>query len=164
MNQASVYQCYLGATGWEHEAWVGEFYPGDLPAEWRLAFYNTAFSCVYLPYAEWAKRDVRVLAGWVEETLPHFRFVLEANPAGTSPADAERLDALAPRLGLVLGEAGRWRQGGEVLWLDAFPDPKLLAGELQRRARAESPVYLIGRSEELEELNRARVLADLLGM
>jgi hypothetical protein len=140
-----------------------------LPPEWRLAFYNTAFSCVHLTYAEWAKRDVQVLAAWVEETLPHFRFVLEPNLAGTTPADAARLDVLAPRLGLLPGET-RWHASrghpprGEVLRLEMFPDLRVLAGEVQRRASPECPVYLIGGPDELEELGRARILLGLLGM
>lgn len=169
MDQGPSYRCYLGAAGWDHPTWTGVFYPEDLPPEWRLAFYSTVFSCVYLSYAEWAGRDVPMLAGWVEDTSPQFRFVLEANPAGTTSADVLRLEALAPRLGPLLGDA-RWQPpaggapSGEVLWLDAFTDLKYLAGVLQQRAQPEWPVYLVGRSGRLEELNRAKVLLGLLGM
>jgi uncharacterized protein YecE (DUF72 family) len=29
----------IGACGWQHNDWTGEFYPDDLPEEWRLGYY-----------------------------------------------------------------------------------------------------------------------------
>jgi len=157
MDQAPSYRCYFGAACWERDAWAGGFYPEDLPPEWRLAYYSAAFSCVYLPYAEWCGRDLRLLAAWVEDARPGFRFVLQANPAGATAADAARLAVLAPRLAAPVSPEG-------LIWLEDWPDLRQLAQELPRRERPGYPLYLISRTGGLDLLNRARILLDLLGM
>ena len=106
MGKSQNYRFYLGSVGWEHAEWNGSFYPDDLPPEWRLAYYNTAYSSVYLAYAEWSGYDLKTLASWVEDTAERFRFILEPNPAGCSDDDQARLEVLAPRIGFVPGDSG----------------------------------------------------------
>jgi uncharacterized protein YecE (DUF72 family) len=33
----------VGASGWQHPAWRGAFYPADLPDDWQLSYYSTQF-------------------------------------------------------------------------------------------------------------------------
>ena len=160
MEKSPTYQFYLGSAGWEHPEWEGSFYPAGLPPEWRLAYYNTAFPCAYLAYEEWSGRDLQTLAGWVEDTLEHFRFVLEANPAGATAADKARLDALAPRIGLILADSGR--SDDRVIWLEGSPDLKQLAKRLQGLAARSDPFYLISRDHNLETMGRVKTLLEIL--
>lgn len=146
---------YIGSAGWEHPQWEGGFYPDELPPEWRLTFYNTAFPCVYLAYEEWSGRDPQTLRVWVEDTLERFRFVLEANPAGLSDGDKARLEVLAPRIDPI---------DGQVVWLEGKPDLKRLAGELKELARRTGPVYLISRDHDLGTMNQAKTLLEIMGV
>lgn len=145
----------MGSAGWAHTAWQGGFYPPDLPEEWRLAYYNTAWSCVWLGYADWSGSDPAALAAWVDDTHERFRFVLEMNPAGPTEADRVRLDALAPRLAAP---------DGRVIWLEDVPDLKVLARQLQELAGAPEAVYLLSRSHDLALMERARTLLEVLGL
>lgn len=153
---------YVGSFGWEHPEWNGDFYPEDLPPEWRLAFYNTAFSCVYLAHEEWAGRDLQTLADWVADTREAFRFVLETDPSGLRDSDKIRLDVLAPRTGLILGSQAE--AGGRVIWLEGSPDLKKLAKELQAFAATPEAVYLIVRDHDLETMHRVKTLLEIMGL
>lgn len=146
---------YIGSAGWEHPQWEGCFYPDELPPEWRLTYYNTAFPCVYLAYEAWSGRDLQTLRAWVEDTLERFRFVLEPNPAGLSDGDQARLEALAPRIDPL---------GGQVVWLEGKPDLKRLAGELKRLAGSAGPVYLISRDHDLGAMNQVKTLLEIMGV
>lgn len=153
MGKSPTYKFYIGSAGWEHPEWNGRFYPAELPPEWRLVFYNTAFPCVYLAYDEWAGRDLQTLAGWVEDTQERFRFVLEANPEGIADADKARLEVLAPRMA-----------EGRVVWLEGSPDLKKLARVLQGLAASQEPAYLISRDHDLETMNRVKTLLEVMGV
>lgn len=143
----------VGSAGWEHPQWQGCFYPDELPPEWRLTFYNTVFTCVYLSYAEWSGRDLETLAGWVEDTLVSFRFVLESNPTGLSAGDRARLDMLAPRID---------PPGGRIVWLERELNLKRLAGELQLLAGSPGPIYLISRDHGLAAMNQVNTLLEIM--
>ncbi|HUW51466.1 MAG TPA: hypothetical protein VMV75_10685 [Sulfuricella sp.] len=146
-------EVHVGSVGWEHPQWQGCFYPDELPPEWRLTFYNTAFTCVYLGYEEWSGRDLQTLASWVEDTLEPFRFVLEGNPAGQSDGDRARLDVLAPRIG---------SPGGRIVWLEGELCLKKLAVELQLLAGSPAPIYAISRDQRLEAMNQVKTLLEIM--
>ncbi|MGE5027404.1 MAG: hypothetical protein ACM3JK_02925 [Betaproteobacteria bacterium] len=153
---------YVASAGWEHPEWNGGFYPDDLPPEWRLAYYAHIYPGVYLSRAAWSDCDLQTLSGWVDDTPAHFRFVLEANPGGNDDADRARLQVLAPRIGLVLESPGR--QDGRVLWLEGEPDLKKLAKSLQELAASPGPIYLVSLDANLETMNRAAILLEVMGL
>lgn len=159
-NQSPTPRFYLGSAGWEHPEWAGLFYPDGLPDEWRLSYYNTFYSCVYLPYPIWSARALPELATWVEDTFAQFRFLPAPNPAVTTAQDRERLGMLAPRLaGLPDGQIG-----GGLLWLEDFADLKLLAGQLERLAAGSGEHYLISREHDIAIMERAKVLLGVMGL
>jgi len=43
----------VGVFGWEHEHWIGTFYPDDLPEDWRLSYYANEFSVVLGAEDKW---------------------------------------------------------------------------------------------------------------
>lgn len=158
MTHPPTYHCLLGTIGWEHPAWVGHFYPEDMPPEWRLAYYNTHFECVLLPHQAWRARTPEELAGWRDETLERFRFLLEHPPGALTPGDHARLDALQEKAVLLGPEENR-----RVLWFGAGSDVRELASALQSAAAAGPTIYLISRDADAARLGEARALLDALG-
>ena len=168
MQKTPSYQCYVGSVGWEHAAWQAMFYPEDLPPEWHLTFYNNHFSCVYLPYAEWSSRTIAELSAWCNDVMAHFRFVLEINPNGLDSVDKEKLTALSSHLGLLVDAFGKVvpenELKGEILWLAPQPDYKELARLLQLYTQQGAQVFLISREHDLNVMNEAQRLLEIMGV
>ena len=152
--------CAVGAHGWYHPDWVGDFYPDEMPPEWRLSYYNHTFTCCYLDYAEWAQQDEATLAQWVDDTLPRFRLVLQAPALPLSVQDSVSLAILAPRLGVLADAAGLSEQ---IIWLPDEPDWRQLAMQVQARAAQGVPSYVLSRESRLSQLQQAVTLVDVLG-
>lgn len=148
--------CLLGAMDWDHPAWIGAFYPHDLPSEWRLNYYNTAFECVYLPYATWRTTPAETLGVWRQDTLAHFRFLLEAPPTPSS-TDAALIAALGEK-----AVVAHPNQVPTLVWLEPGANLKSLAQTLQTLENA-APIYLISMSADLAQLEQARTLLEILG-
>ncbi len=150
-----AFTAYLGAVDWRHDAWLGGFYPEDLPEDWLLAFYNTQYHTVFLPYAHWATASGEELGLWREETQPGFRFVLEAPPPDGPPPLADP-HILGDRLILLA------RQDDPALvWFDTHSNLKDLATEIGRHPK---PLFLFSRDNDLQGLDRVSTLLELLGL
>lgn len=162
MNDAPTHFCRLGAIGWEHDSWVGAFYPEDLPAEWRLSYYNTQFDCVFLPYPQWSHTPVQTLEAWAQDTLSRFRFLLEHAPGTSAPGDAVRLAALGEKAVLLTPAQRRW-----VVGFDATTPLKDLADRLKEKAEEAwtvgEPLWLISLDADLPRIEAVRTLLELLG-
>lgn len=157
MHPPPHYFCRLGTIDWEHGAWIGSFYPEDLPAEWRLTFYNTQFDCVYLPYPRWGHVERQLLAAWAEDTLERFVFLLE-HPSGPLSAEDERRLALLDPKAVLLSPAHKPR----LVWFDRVTDLAALAEAVQARLK-DPPVYLVSLDGDLSALERVRELMTALG-
>lgn len=83
----------VGACGWEYAHWLDNYYPHDLPAEWRLSFYANEFPAVLVPQDQW-RDQWQHLADWVEDVPDEFRFYLQ----GGNP-DAQQQAHLQQQLG-----------------------------------------------------------------
>ena len=66
----------LGAVGWDHDRWCGEFYPDDLPREWRLTYYANEYRTVLIPEVYWLDRNISEFLKWYEDVPENFRFYL----------------------------------------------------------------------------------------
>lgn len=151
----SCYGVYSGAIGWAHAPWWGDFYPEDLPEEWQLSFYNTQFRCVYLPHALWKNATDAEVAGWLDETLEGFRFVLGASET-SSAEDAPRARRFGER-GMPEGQL-------DIVWLEGRPDLRDLAQRMQKAAQGGSPLFLVSRDGALAQLRQVSELMDVLGV
>lgn len=80
----------IGTAGWEHDDWIGEFYPEELPPEWRFCYYSNAMRAVLVPHTAWAASDAHVLAQWAADSDPAFRFVVELPLAWAAARDSAR--------------------------------------------------------------------------
>jgi hypothetical protein len=124
MDQGSNRPCrasgtLIGARGWDHDAWVGGFYPEDLPADWRLSYYANAFRAVLVPADELHRADPDVLGQWTADVPEAFGFYLEVS--GTL------MEALGrgPLLLTELSRAVHGRLCGFVLDLVSPPLPEV---------------------------------------
>lgn len=153
-QQAKV---YLGATNWRRPEWAGVFYPADMPDDWWLTYYNTQFSCVWLPHRDWENADIDAARQWHDDTHAGFRFVLERPPVLTEQAHALQ-EVLSDRLGIV-GTA----EDRRLVWFDAHVDLKQLTGLIAGRDKR-APTYLLSRDGDLATLEKVSTLLGLLGL
>ena len=92
----------IGARGWRHESWFGEFYPDEMPHEWWLTYYSNEFENVLVPWSYLQDCEVATVQTWLDDTHDRFVFFLEL-AASASPQYVEAiLRTLSPRLGGVL--------------------------------------------------------------
>lgn len=109
----------VAARGWDHPGWVTDFYPDDLPEDWRLTYYANEFSRVVVPSEVMRGADEAMLASWADDVGERFRFFIEIpeelawslGPEGLQ----HNLAVLGDKLGGVLmGRAlldhAEWRQ------------------------------------------------------
>ena len=104
------YRLLVGAAGWQHARWQGEFYPDGLPAEWRLGFYGNEFRVVLLPAAQWPG-DVQVIQQFLWDSGDKLVFLCELPLARCSDAclaeNRQLLHAFGSRLlGVIIPFAG----------------------------------------------------------
>jgi uncharacterized protein YecE (DUF72 family) len=85
----------IGARGWEHEAWLDNFYPAALPEDWRFSYYCKMLRAVLVPQALWANASRETVAQLVEDSDPAFRFVLELPRALSQPLDTLQAEQAA---------------------------------------------------------------------
>jgi len=76
----------IGTWGFDVDAWSPAFYPEELPADWRFAYYSNWLRAVLLPAAMLAQAGPSQLADWVEDTDAEFRFVIELPEAAVDAA------------------------------------------------------------------------------
>lgn len=89
----------IGARGWRHLAWQGEFYPDDMPHEWWLTYYSNEFNCVLVPWDYLQDIQPEDLQIWVDDTYEAFTFYLELAVSASSEHVDQILSVLGPRLG-----------------------------------------------------------------
>lgn len=93
----------IAARGWQHQSWQGDFYPSDLPADWRLSFYSNEFRALVVPVEVWAAADLATVGSWLEETHGDFLFFPELCIDQLSHAlTQQKLALLATQLGGTL--------------------------------------------------------------
>jgi uncharacterized protein YecE (DUF72 family) len=69
---------WVGTSGYNYPEWKGSFYPADLAASKMLPYYAARFRTVEINYTFYRMPNAKILAGWVAETPPGFRFTLKA--------------------------------------------------------------------------------------
>lgn len=92
------------SRGWWDLADADQFYPDDLPQDWRLSYFANSFRAAMLPAELWARADPQTVTRWRDDVPAGFRFVAE-RPAMLPPSSAQRLtpaivtQLLGPTLG-----------------------------------------------------------------
>jgi hypothetical protein len=91
----------IGAYGWQHKDWLGEFYPDDLPDEWQLGYYGNEYQVVLVPASYWSQGP-DVFEEWLQESNESLKMICEWPAQGSTQAqltDARRaIDTLSSRV------------------------------------------------------------------
>ncbi len=86
----------VGCRGWKHRVWTPEFYPEELPDEWRFCYYSNEIRSLLVPYDDVCNENPE---RWREDCDEEFRFVFEFEVgAGVTGETIERLERLQARI------------------------------------------------------------------
>jgi len=95
----------IGAYGWQHPQWDTQFYPEDLPVEWKVGYYGNEYAIVVVPNSYW-QQDTELYAQWLEESDEALQFICEWPASGATQSDYQQaqhgIEALAERVTAVL--------------------------------------------------------------
>jgi uncharacterized protein YecE (DUF72 family) len=70
---------YSGTSGFSYQEWHGAFYPEDLPAADRLAYYAARLPAVEINQTFYRVPRASQLAGWAAQVPDAFRFAVKAS-------------------------------------------------------------------------------------
>ncbi|MCG8426864.1 MAG: hypothetical protein MI754_05855 [Chromatiales bacterium] len=101
----------IGALGWEHAGWQDDYYPDDLPSDWRLSYYANDFPAVMLPWESWGDASLKDIATWVDDVHEAFRFFLQLGKS----YDQDRWPELQQRLALFSDQLGGLLLSGDQM-------------------------------------------------
>jgi hypothetical protein len=149
---------FLGVADWDRPEWQEAFYPSGLPDEWRLAYYCTRFTCVWLSYAQWSGLRPEEVELLVADSPDTFRVLLQA-PHESEAVGSRVREVFQPKLGLMCSA-----EHPALLWFDAETDLRNLAARLHQRAELPENIYLISRDGNLDRLEQVNTLLQLLGL
>jgi len=105
----------IGTRGWNHAS-GGDFYPAELPDDWRFCYYSNNLRSVLVPQETWDSAQGVDVAHWLEDSDPAFRFVLEVpGELRDERALEEFLDKAEPITPRIAGLLLRIKPDSEVL-------------------------------------------------
>lgn len=108
----------VGAWGWKHVSWEQDvFYPDDLPADWRLAYYSNEFDLVVIPASYWDETEEE---NWLDDVEDDFVFFIDWPVTGS--------EEIINRCRTFIDQAGR--QIGSILL-----DNQLLSDQSQNQLK-----------------------------
>lgn len=142
----------VGAEHWIRPAWMGAFYPADLPEDWLLSYYNTQFQAVYLPVEAWQGISEPTWDAWLADTQADFHFVLEATSDAQFQPESNRVHLATPAWAVA-----------HIWWLDDAPDMRALAQRISQQAALGEPVFVFSRSGNLDLLEQVGALKQVMG-
>ena len=128
-----------------------------MPPEWRLTFYNTQYSCVWLPYERWYGAGIEVARQWRDDTHEGFRFLLESPPEMDDEARAVMV-ALGNRVAKCCGPDDE-----DLVWFGIGVDLQELTALIRQKVQC-GTVYLISRDGHLATMEQVETLLELLGL
>lgn len=89
-----MYELLIGTRDWQNTTWAKNFYPDNLPEDWRFCFYSNQFRTVLVPGTVWDTISNDELETWVEDSDKDFKLVCELPAAFSetlSIADIKKL-------------------------------------------------------------------------
>jgi uncharacterized protein YecE (DUF72 family) len=147
----------VGTSGFSYDEWTGSFYPEELPATQRLAYYAARLPAVEINNTFYRMPKPAVLEGWAAQVPAHFRFTLKAPrsithakaTADTSGGAAHLFQVsavLGERCGPVLLQLPPWA-GKDIprlrAWLAAAPAGRPVALEVRHPSWLDDEVYTV---------------------
>jgi hypothetical protein len=89
----------VGTVGWDHDDWVGEYYPDDLPRDWRFGYYSNDYRSVLVPEDHWPMDHLSLVQEWLADSSEEFRFVLQLPSPLLASVNTARLDDFLRQIG-----------------------------------------------------------------
>lgn len=87
-------------TGWDPSPGDADFYPDDLPEDWRLTYFANALGAVALDADAWAHADAVRIAQWCRDVPASFAFYLRHDPCAVAVSASAGIQAgLGERFG-----------------------------------------------------------------
>lgn len=144
-----------GTSGYSYKEWQGNFYPKDVKAADRLAYYASQLPAVEINNTFYRMPRSQVLESWAEAVPQDFRFVLKASRRITHQAKlenaeeptqylAQRAALLESKLGAVLFQLPSYiRKNPELLnrFLDTWPDTLPAAFEFRHDSWFDDEIF-----------------------
>jgi len=126
-----THRILIGSLGWQHDAWQGDYYPEDLPPEWRLGYYSNEFPLLVITEQE--RTAQAELAEEMASCREDLQVLIMVAPAAADPAPT-----LAAALALLRQLP---RDGGLLLQVNpaTISDPDAWLGQVQAQL-AQVPV------------------------
>ncbi len=117
---------YCGTSGFSYQEWHGPFYPADLPAADRLAYYGARLPAVEINQTFYRMPRASLLAHWAAQVPDAFRFAVKASRKITH---LKRLNEVGDETRYLVGTV---RALGEKLGPVLFQLPPTLKLDLAR--------------------------------
>jgi hypothetical protein len=178
-------------TGWDPSSGDADFYPDDLPEDWRLTYFANELNAVALDAVVWRLADAGRIVQWGRDVPASFAFYLHAGKPGMDERASTALQGLLgehfggwilrpdqgdegdlPRTAYLLLEsvsaAADSHASALACAVPAGLDTDLRAGrawleELAAAARGRPALALMGRAR-FEDVRRWQSLVELLGL
>ena len=111
----------IGALGWTHPGWDNDYYPEDLPEDWRLDYYSHHFQFVIMQSGEWLQAGDDEIEQWLEDVKDSFDFFLALEADAIDKAAVKQVE----RIKCILAER---LQGLVILHMNKAIDATLVQG------------------------------------
>ncbi len=146
----------VGACDWDHACWQEDFYPGDLPVDWRLSYYANAFSAVLVPEVRWRAEGVD-FEQWAEDVPDGFRFYFL-----TSGLDIDS-ENITDALGALFAGFVEIEKHTDIAFI-CFADKSLREWKNWLSGKNYNAIFLMDENLNGGQLSDFQSLVELLGM
>ena len=73
----------VGSRGWNFDQWGGDFYPDDLPEDWRFSYYSNEFQAMLVPMNYLKQFSLDDWREWIDDTSKDYWFFVEISESDT---------------------------------------------------------------------------------
>jgi hypothetical protein len=147
----------VGVCGWDHERWLGTFYPDDLPEDWRLSYYANEFSTVLVAEDEW-RSNLGKLEEWADEVPEDFQFYLQSS-ADELPELMQIRDRLGANFAGIFGVTS-----SAVMIEFASKSLREWRGWLEQNAAQLDAIFLLDENLSPKQLSEFKSLVEMLNL
>jgi len=88
-----------GSLGWTHADWDNDYYPEDLPEDWRLDYYSHHFQFILMQTNEWLHVSPRDIEQWLDDVNDAFEFFLAIQPEAINSTSIKQIAIIKAGLG-----------------------------------------------------------------
>lgn len=83
----------IGTIGWLFDSWDTNYYPEDIPREWKLGYYANELTAVVVPEQQWQQADHDQLEEMLEDVHEEFGFYFQIKTCWPSDLECEQIKA-----------------------------------------------------------------------